>query len=148
MAKYQASQTHCKAGHEFTAENTYVSPVSSKRACRICRAETTKQAKTRHPEKEKKTQRKSHLKLLGWTPELFAKVIAEQNGKCAVCDKVLNFEKRQNDARACADHEHTSPPKPRGILCSVCNTALGLLKEDPVIMRAMIEYTLKHREGG
>ena len=29
-------QTHCQNGHEFTEENTYISPKSQKRCCRIC----------------------------------------------------------------------------------------------------------------
>ncbi len=28
--------THCKHGHEFIAENTYVRPGSKKRDCRAC----------------------------------------------------------------------------------------------------------------
>lgn len=33
----QARQTHCKRGHEFTAENTYVQPSKKGRICRECR---------------------------------------------------------------------------------------------------------------
>lgn len=36
---HQAKKTHCSAGHEFDALNTYVAPSSNRRACRICRAE-------------------------------------------------------------------------------------------------------------
>ena len=31
----QASKTHCKRGHQFTAENTYYAP-DGQRRCRIC----------------------------------------------------------------------------------------------------------------
>lgn len=31
--------THCKWGHEFNAENTYIAPKTGARACRICRRE-------------------------------------------------------------------------------------------------------------
>ncbi len=31
-----SSQTHCKNGHEFNEENTYISPKSQKRSCRVC----------------------------------------------------------------------------------------------------------------
>lgn len=32
-------KTHCKWGHPFDAENTYVAPGGTKRACRVCRAD-------------------------------------------------------------------------------------------------------------
>lgn len=33
----QAQQTHCKHGHEFTPENTYVGPTKGDRQCRTCK---------------------------------------------------------------------------------------------------------------
>jgi hypothetical protein len=35
-AAFQAIQTHCIRGHEFTPENTYSKPGTNKRECRIC----------------------------------------------------------------------------------------------------------------
>lgn len=34
-----SSKTHCKRGHEFTPENTWISPTSGGRTCRACRRE-------------------------------------------------------------------------------------------------------------
>jgi hypothetical protein len=31
-------QTHCKNGHEFTLENTYINPTDGARVCRTCRS--------------------------------------------------------------------------------------------------------------
>lgn len=31
-----ANKTHCKRGHEFTPENTYINPTSGGRQCRQC----------------------------------------------------------------------------------------------------------------
>lgn len=33
---HNASKTHCKRGHEFTSENTYLNPASKGRQCREC----------------------------------------------------------------------------------------------------------------
>jgi hypothetical protein len=40
-------QTHCKSGHEFTPENTYIYPRSGKRACRACVARWTREYRQR-----------------------------------------------------------------------------------------------------
>jgi len=157
-------KTHCKRGHELTPSNLYVAPGDSKRHCRECRKENSKtdnvknrlhragtqRARRRHhrvPSESPEAKRSTVLRSIGWTQELFDAVMVEQSNKCAICRKEMNLKPVQNAARACADHAHCVPPKPREILCSTCNTALGLLKEDPEIMRAMIDYTLKHRGG-
>ena len=35
--------THCRKGHEFNEENTYISPKSQKRNCRICQSTRNKE---------------------------------------------------------------------------------------------------------
>jgi|ERR1035437_803322 hypothetical protein len=42
-------KTHCKNGHEFTAENTYLNPSTGHRSCLICR----KAAKKRRDERRR-----------------------------------------------------------------------------------------------
>jgi len=38
MTRFQATITHCKNGHEFTPQNTYIRPDRpNQRGCRICR---------------------------------------------------------------------------------------------------------------
>lgn len=44
MRLYSATRTHCKHGHELTADNTYVTPKEGWRQCRTCRAETRRRA--------------------------------------------------------------------------------------------------------
>jgi hypothetical protein len=45
--------------------------------------------------------------------------------------------------RLCVDHNHTSG-KVRGCLCSKCNQALGLLKEDTNSIKQLLKYMEKH----
>ena len=40
---------------------------------------------------------------------------------------------------ACMDHNHMTN-EPRGILCANCNTALGLFKDSPSVLRKAEEY--------
>lgn len=41
--------THCRHGHEYTPENTYIIPCSGKRTCRQCARSSMKQFKRSHP---------------------------------------------------------------------------------------------------
>src|ERR1019366_8413913 len=88
--------------------------------------------------------RRKRLNKIGWTPELFDERIKEQEGTCAICKKDLTFEKKVSGSRACADHEHSNPPKPRGVLCANCNLGIGHLQDSVSIMRAAIAYIEKY----
>lgn len=44
-----SNQTHCQNGHEFNEDNTYISPKSRKRSCRICCAARTKEKRRTDP---------------------------------------------------------------------------------------------------
>jgi hypothetical protein len=43
-----AAMTHCKRGHEFTVENTYLHPKKQSRGCKICRNLSYKLFKEKH----------------------------------------------------------------------------------------------------
>ena len=149
-------KTHCMHGHEFTEENTILKTQRGKehRVCKICnrrdarvmseflRKNLDKLDPVRR-EKYLKRKRKGQLKRIGWTPERFDATFAEQDEKCCICGKVLNREKDHNHAVAHADHEHSDPPKPRGILCGNCNLGIGNLQENVEIMKAAISYVEK-----
>jgi hypothetical protein len=68
-------------------------------------------------------------------------LLEEQGGKCAVCGKLNNEGRR----RLAVDHDHKTG-KVRGLLCGNCNTALGLVKEDPEILSLLADY-LRKRSG-
>lgn len=55
----RGSQTHCKHGHEFTPENTYIRADGVSRACRICARERDRKrwAKRRATENPKRRER-------------------------------------------------------------------------------------------
>lgn len=59
----------------------------------------------------------------------------EQNGCCAVCKTHQSELKTKLEV----DHCHETS-KVRGLLCSRCNLALGMFKDDPVIIAAAVEY--------
>ena len=65
------------------------------------------------------------------------RMLALQGSVCAICVEPLLLK----DAHM--DHHHESG-KNREVLCSRCNTAIGLMREEPRIMRAAIAYIEKH----
>jgi hypothetical protein len=81
--------------------------------------------------------KKWHLKhKYGITPELKELFIISQNFECAIC-KVRMEDVNGN--QWATDHSH-SGGYVRGMLCKPCNSAIGLLKDDPKILRAAAEY--------
>lgn len=71
----------------------------------------------------------------GITDEEYARMVTACGGRCAVCRErpVGRF------AALCVDHDHKTGAV-RGMLCHGCNTALGMLKEDPLRIRALAAY--------
>lgn len=63
----------------------------------------------------------------GCTPELFAALLATQNGACALCPATRGSVRK---ATLFADHDHRTG-RVRGLLCQACNMVLGALGDTP-----------------
>jgi hypothetical protein len=59
---------------------------------------------------------------------------------CHICGKLLE------ESKMAIDHCHKTETI-RGRLCLVCNTTLGKLKDDVEIIRKMLEYLERYRDG-
>ena len=91
----------------------------------------------------------------GYTPELFERLWETQNGCCAICRRSLQLGSHAALSVA-ADHCETvagvlvqngtpgSTKHPRGLLCSICNQALGMyewhLRDNGVEVPAFARY--------
>lgn len=73
---------------------------------------------------------------LGITQEEYLALHKKQGGKCGICRK--RIRSRRFKALA-VDHCHDTG-RIRGLLCSNCNTGLGLFKENPEAMLRAIEW--------
>ena len=67
----------------------------------------------------------------GLTTEEFSAMVLGQDNKCKICGDEMSPPQ--------VDHNH-STGEVRSLLCLPCNTSLGLLREDPQILRNMISY--------
>lgn len=87
----------------------------------------------------KATNRQNKLfRRYGITAECYADALSDQGMACAICRRPAGNE------TLCVDHNHATGAL-RGLLCSGCNTGLGLFNEDPAALRAAAEYVEKHK---
>ena len=94
----------------------------------------------RHPDRRKRIMKNNNLKKnYGITLEQYNVLVIKQNNKCAICGS----DNRGKDLFV--DHNHITG-KIRGLLCSTCNFAIGLLKDDPILCDTMAAYLRKERE--
>ena len=65
---------------------------------------------------------------------------AEQNGCCAICNRPISllFGKTKK-GKAHVDHCHTTG-NVRGLLCTKCNTLLGMSEDNKEVLIAALEY--------
>lgn len=81
--------------------------------------------------KRNRDQRAAQLRWrYGIEPEDFDRMVAAQNGLCAVC---------QRKPAAHVDHDHETG-EVRGILCLNCNAGIGQLQDDPEVLRSALDY--------
>ena len=89
-----------------------------------------------------KKRLEQHLKYkYGVSPEQFLDSWNTQNGKCAICEEqlpdLLTYENRRRGYAI--DHNHETGEF-RGILCTHCNTLLGMAGDNPDILERAIDY--------
>jgi len=105
--------------------------------CLKCRAEKQKAKRRARPHVDRYYRL---MKKYGVTPEWYESKLKEQNGLCEICgtDKPGGRGKDMH-----VDHNHTTN-KVRGLLCSNCNTMLGLAKENLDILKLAMKYLEKY----
>lgn len=73
----------------------------------------------------------------------YERLVRIQRNVCAICGEP---EKRKGNhgktKNLAVDHDHKTG-RVRQLLCADCNTALGLLQDDPTRAYALFEYALK-----
>jgi hypothetical protein len=82
----------------------------------------------------------------GVSAEDYKDMLSSQGGVCAICAQPETArDPKAGAARAMAvDHCHTSG-RVRALLCSSCNTGLGLFRDDPVRTMAATSYLLRYK---
>ena len=111
--------------------------------CKSCAVEKNRLCAQRDPSLYERVERPSKLKsLYGITVEDYDRMLAEQRGGCAICGSADAKHRKYTRAKVAAfsvDHDHTTG-KVRGLLCSSCNRALGLINDNPDVAARMVSY--------
>lgn len=80
-----------------------------------------------NPDKTRKYQRDFEYGKHDWS-----EMLASQGGRCAICC---------GPGPLAVDHDHEKGHV-RGLLCRKCNTGIGMLRDDPVLLRRGYHYLL------
>lgn len=79
----------------------------------------------------------------GITIRQYDQMLASQGDSCAICKRHKSLFKRHMNV----DHNHETG-KIRALLCSNCNTLIGLAQENPETCIAASEYLKSHLTNG
>ena len=120
--------------------------------CRDCHREAQKTwyARTKGvttPRDGRSSEERTQDRMLRWkygiTSKDVARMLEEQDGRCAACQ----VELKRGTCQSCltVDHCHKTN-RVRGLLCHACNKALGHAGDSPDRLRALAEYLENPRQ--
>ncbi len=104
---------------------------------------SAKKTQLKYREKVLKKQNEYHIKK--WmTLEEYEQMLIDQDYKCKICKNMEDaYHQHGKLKRLSIDHDH-STGKIRGLLCTRCNTAIGLLKDSIGLLESAIKYLSIH----
>lgn len=93
--------------------------------------EKRKEYRDRTKEKAKERSRKHSLKKkYNLTEEQYTEMCIKQNNRCLICSEEANLV---------VDHSHLTS-EIRGLLCTKCNTGLGMFRDNTLFLESAINY--------
>jgi hypothetical protein len=110
------------------------------------RDKVNEEARRRRSENRKRYKGYTLKRDFGITLIQYEKMLNEQGGLCKLCNRPETAKHQSGHTKELAvDHDHVTK-NIRGLLCWVCNTGIGKLQDDPVLLRKAANYIEKHRK--
>lgn len=109
---------------------------------------TPEQRAAKHEQRRQWTQRRREQGI-HTVPHLlpqdeYVRLFTSQLGRCAICRQSESARDAKGRVRRLSvDHDHVTDAA-RGLLCSRCNSGLGLFLDDPELLRAALAYLTAH----
>lgn len=104
--------------------------------CRPCATEKSREWRKQNADRRKASKTRAHAKArYGLTLEEYTAAIAHASGTCDICG--LDTSKTKKGSQL--DHCHRTG-KIRGVLCSKCNTGLGLFDDNIEVLLKAVAY--------
>lgn len=134
----------CDCGNERTITSGNLRRNKGNVSCGCAKAERIRQRSMTHGKsgtaeyKRYKDFVKRYRKY-GLTEEDYERLKKQQDFRCAICGVVPDSVSSRLHDGFHIDHCHVSG-RVRGLLCSNCNTGIGMLKESEIVLKAAIEY--------
>lgn len=129
-----------KPMEEFYRDRTRPSGRESR--CAACKQKHPKEWYKQRPKVKSNPDyaRKCGLKrMYGLSLEQYDAIFQAQDGLCMVCRHPETLFRRGRTSPLSVDHDHQDGHV-RGLLCNRCNRALGLLRDDPEVVEALLTY--------
>lgn len=105
------------------------------KAWREANPERHKEANRKWREQNKERIRTQNVcRVYNISPERFLELSKKQNGKCAICRMKPTTKRGLH-----VDHHHETGVV-RGLLCSRCNTGIGMLFDNTIMLKRAIRY--------
>lgn len=134
--------TRKNATEKYSLENVFWKKIETEGTKKINKAEYMKKymkkLRLHNPEYFVSADLK---KKYGLTIDQYNEMLKLQNNRCKICNQkeTATDYKYKKIRRLAVDHCHETS-KIRGLLCSACNTAIGLLKHDEKLLDSAIKY--------
>ena len=133
LSEYHKSSVH-KGGHNPQCRTCY----NQARKKNYDPEKDRARAKAWYKRNRQKVREKQMLYKYGLTTEQYSKMVADQQNKCKICEKKMTGVREP-----AIDHCHVSG-NVRDLLCANCNAAIGLLQDDPEIIKNAARYVEYH----
>lgn len=98
-----------------------------------------------YPRRRRSKMNERLMRKFGITIEQYEKMSVEQKHVCAICEKPETAVFMGSVKNMAVDHCHETG-EVRSLLCTRCNTLIGMARDNPDILYSAIDYLVAHRD--